>query len=217
MIRSEIIEAFRVDNPEITSRVITDPQLYEYCEQGDKDFCAETRCIYDQDGTAWTPAVGDKYYDLTSKITNFYDIDDTYASGVVYNGKRLDKATMSELDTETPTWRANANGTPRKWYRRGKYLYLDRGIDTAGTNYVRVYAILNSDDWNTNVAPYNQISYLVPFHRAMVLYLAMRCKQKIGKVEESQKAQAEYQAYVAWSKKQLLGNKSGMIFFRRRI
>ena len=217
MIRSEIVDQFRSENPEIPSRVVLDTVLYNWCQEGDKLFCAETRCIVDQDGTAWNTAINDEYYDLASKITNFYDIDDYPGSGVVYNGKRIEKTTMASLDTESSNWRARSAGTPRKWYRRGKYLYLDRPIDTAGTNYMRVYSVLISDDWNADVMPYNALAHLEPFHPAMVLYLTAKAKAKVGKPEEAVRAQAEYMAFVKWAKIQLGGNKSAPIFFRKKI
>lgn len=216
MTRSEIISRFREECPEIPSRVISDAVLNSWCELADKEFCAETRCIVDQDGTEWDTAVNDEYYDLTSKITNFYDIDDTYASGVLYDGEYLTKTTMAGLDMDSKNWRARSAGSPKKWYRRGKYLYLDRPVDTAGIK-VKVYAVLISDDWNADVAPYNQRTELEPFHEAMLLSLIMRAKAKIAKPEESMRAQAEYQAFVKWSKLQLMGNKSGPIYFRKRI
>ena len=215
MIRSDIIDQFRQENLDIPSRVIDDAVLYKWCKQGDKLFCAETRCIVDQDGTAWNSAVNDQYYDLASKITKFYDIDDYPGSGVLYNGKKLDKTTMSTLDSKSSNWRARTSGTPQEWYRRGKYLYLDRKIDTAGTDYMKVYAVLISDDWITDVAPYNQLTYLEPYHPAMVLYLAMKAKAKVAKPEEAVKAQTEYSAFVRWAKTQLGGNKGAPIQFTR--
>jgi hypothetical protein len=217
MIRSEIIDQFRQQCPEIPSNVVTDVVLNGWCLTGDKEFCAETRCIVDQNGTAFNTAVNDIYYDLSSKITKFYDIDDFPGSGVLYNGKALTKTTMAELDVEDKNWRARDAGTPLKWYRRGKYLYLDRKIDTAGTNYMRVYAVLISDDWNANVMPFNQLAHLEPYHSSMVLYLIKKAKAKVGKREDAMAAQAEYLAYVAWAKKQIGGNISGPIFFRRKV
>ncbi len=215
MIRSEIIQQFRDENPEITSRVITDATLYNWCALGDKEFCAETRCIVDQDGTEWDSAVNDQYYDLSSKITNFYDIDTWPGSGVLYNGKALTKTTMAELDIEDANWRSRDAGTPKKWYRRGKYLYLDRMIDTASIK-VKVFSVLVSNDWAIDVMPYNQLAHLEPFHPAMVLYLAKRAKAKVGKPEEASMAQAEYGAFVEWAKKQLGGNKMGPVYFRKK-
>ncbi len=212
MIRSEIIETFRQQCPEIPTRVISDVTLQSWLQAGDKEFCAETRCIVDVDGTQWLTAINDQYYDLASKIANFYDIDDYPGSGVLYNGKRLTKTTMGELDMDNNNWRANAAGTPKKWYRRGKYLYFDRPIDTASL-YVRVYAVLISDDWTTDIAPYNALAHLEPFHPAMVLYLIKRAKAKVGKPEEAVAAAQEYMAYLQWAKKQLGGNKFAPIHF----
>lgn len=215
MIRSEVIDMFRAECPEITERVISDTVLYNWCLLGDKKFCAETRCIVDQDGTTITTAENEQYWDLTSEISNFFDIDDWPGSGVVYNNKRLIKATMAELDIDDENWRARSSGIPRKWYRRGKYLYLDRPIDSSADDLI-IYAVLVSDDWDSDVSPYNQLTYLEPYHEGMVLYLISRAKAKVAKPEEALKAQAEYTAYVNWAKRQLGGNKIGPIYFRKK-
>jgi hypothetical protein len=216
MIRSEIIQMFRDECPEIPSRVIGDTTLNAWCLVGDKEFCADSRCIVDQDGTTITTVANEQYYDLTAEITNFYDIDDCPGSGVLYNGKRLKKATMAELDLEAPNWRARDAGTPRKWYRRGKYLYLDRKIGTDAEDLI-IYSVLISTDWSTDVAPFNELTNLEPYHYAMVLYLVKKAKAKVGKPEEAVAAQAEYNAYMRWAKGQLGGNKYGSVFFRRKI
>ena len=216
MIRSEIVSQFRNEHPDIPSRVISDTILENWLALGDKEFCAETRCITDQDGTEWDSAVDDIYYDLASKITNFYDIDTFPGSGVLYNGKALTKTTMAALDAESSNWRDRSSGTPKKWYRRGKYLYLDRKIDTVSIK-VKVYAVLLSNDWITDIAPFNALAHLEPFHSAMVLYLTKKAKAKVGKPEEALAAAQEYMAFVGWAKKQLSGNKGAPIYFRKRI
>jgi hypothetical protein len=213
--RSEIVYQFRQENSEFPERVISDTVLNAFLLTGDKLFCAETRCIVDQ-GTTISTAENDQYFDLTAEITDFFDIDDTYASGVTYNGKRIDKKTMAQLDYESPNWRARSSGTPKAWFRRGKYLWLDRKIDSAADNIV-VYSVLKSDDWNSDVMPYNQLEYLEPYNSAMVLYLTMRAKSKIGKEEEAKAAAVEYYAYQAWCKRQLSGNKSGAIYFQKKV
>jgi hypothetical protein len=213
MIRSDIIERFRTECPEIPSRVIPDALLYDWCADGDKEFCAETRCIVDQDGTTITTVEDEYYWDLTAEISNFYDVDDYPGSGVLYNGKRLTKCTMADLDNESLNWRARGSGVPKKWYRRGKYLYLDRKIDSAIDDLI-IYAVLISTDWTTDVAPYNQLTYLEPFHPAMILYLKKRAKAKVGKPEEAIAAAQEYGAYLNWAKKQLGGNKFSSVYFQ---
>lgn len=211
MIRSEIIEQFRSDYPEIDSRVVEDSMLYKWCEIGDKEFCAAVRCIVDN-GTTITTAENDQSYVLTDEISKFYDINDYPGSGILYNNKRLKKTTMAALDEESLTWRDRTSGTPKKWYRVGNTLYLDRPIDFNAEDLI-IYSALISDDWNSDVAPFNQLTYLEPFHFAMVLYLAKRAKAKIAKPEDSAKAHLEYVAYIKWVKGQLGGDKYAPIYF----
>ena len=211
MTRSQVIDAFRVDNPDITARVISDAQLNSYLLTGDKEFCAEVRCIVDN-GTTISTTENDESYVLTDEITKFYDINDYPASGVLYNNKALKKTTMAKLDEDYPTWRDRSSGTPEEWYRHGNTLYLDRPIDSNAEDLI-IYSVLISDDWDTDVAPFNELTTLEPFHYAMVLYLTKRAKAKIAKGEESIKAQLEYTNYIKWVKSQMGGNKFGPITF----
>ncbi len=215
MTRSEIIARFREENSEITARVITDAVLNSWLKQGNLDFCIKTRCIVDQAGTTIETEEDDTYYDLTSKITNFYDIDNFPASGVTYNNRRLDKKTMVQLDMESTLWRERPSGTPKAWFRRGKYLYLDRPVGSAEEDII-VYAVLLPDDFITDVAPFNSLQHLEAFHYALVLYLNMRAKGKIGKREDAVKAMAEYLDYVRWTKSEIGGGKYGPRFYRPR-
>ena len=215
MIRSEIIDIFRQENPEIPSRVISDTVLEDWLALGDKEFCAETRCIVDQ-GTTITTVSGEQYWDLTVEIPNFYDIDKTSASGVTYNGKTLEYASMPELDAESKSWRSRSAGVPQKWFRRGNYLWFDRAVDSEADDIV-VYSCLLSNDWITDVAPFNEIKSLEPFHASMVLYLTAKAKAKVGKPEEAIKAQAEYSAFVKWCKVQLGSTRFGKIQFVKKV
>jgi len=212
MTRSEIISKFRQENPEITARVIKTTVLNSWLPTGDKEFCAEVRCIVNTGETIETTE-DDQSYVLTDEIDKFYDIDDYPGSGVLYNGKRLEKTTMGLLDEESKNWRDRASGTPKKWYRRGNTLYLDRPIDSNEED-LTVYAVLISDDWNSDVAPFNELTYLEPFHYAMVLYLRKRAKAKIGKGKDALAAAAEYAAYTKWAKSQLGGDKYSKILFQ---
>ncbi len=212
MTRAEIIDKFRQENPEFPTRVIADAVLEDWLEVGDKEFCAITRCIVG-DSTFNSVASTSVYltrYDLSALITSFYDIDEFPGGGVSYDDDPLDKTTVAELDRDSPSWRERAAGTPKKWYRRGKYLYFDRPVLTVSQ--VRVYCVLLSDDWNANVAPYNQLDYLTPFHQAMVLYITWRAKQKISKPEDAATAEKVFYDYCNWAKKMIGGNKYGPIY-----
>jgi len=215
MIRSEVIDQFRQENTEIPSRVISDAVLEAWLKTGDKEFCSETRCIIDQ-GTTITTVANEQYWDLTTEIAKFYDIDMKSTSAVTYNGKALVKSSMSELDMESKEWRARPAGIPLKWFRRGKYLWFDRKVDTAADDIV-VYSVLVSDDWTTDIQPYNNLDYLRPFHQAMVLYLTKKAKNKIAKEEEAIRANLEYQSYIKWCRSQLGTTQFGEIYFRKRI
>ena len=217
MTREEIIEAFRLECPEITERVVTDPLLHVWCKQGNREVCAEARCIVDKDGTTISTSENDQKWDLTREITNFYDIDDYPGGGVTYNSKRLTEKTMAQLDEESITWRNRSSGTPKAYYRRGKWLWLDRAIDSNADD-VTIYSVLLPDDFDDDdKTPYNELTYLKPFHYAIVKYLEWKAKQKIGKREDSMKAHAEFLDFIKWMKKQLGGGKYAPIHFRPRI
>ena len=213
MNRTEIIRRFRTENPEIPERVITDPLLHDWCLDGDKEVCAITRCIVDQDGTEITTVEDDEYYDLITQITNFYDIDEYPGGGVTYNDKRIDKTSIAELDFKSPNWRNRDSGTPKAYYRRGKFLYLDRPVDS-NVYTLKVYAVLISNDFDDDdKTPYNQLSYLEPFHNGINKYLQWKAKEQIGK--EGSKARGEFVNYTTWMKSEIGGGKFSAIQFTK--
>lgn len=216
MNRTEIISQFREENPEITLRVISDSVLASWLKTGDKDVCAKTRCIVDQDGTTIETSEDDESYDLTSYISRFFDVDDFPGGGVTYNDKRLNMTTIAELDMEASNWRGREAGTPQKWYRRGKWLYLDRPIDSNEED-LKVYAVLIPSDFDSDSkTPFNQLTYLEPYHPILVRYLKWRAKEKIGKRQDAINARAEYITEIQDMKKTLGGGKFGKIYFRKR-
>lgn len=210
MNRAEVISMFRTENPEITTRVISNALLGDWCKVGDKEICAITRCIVGKHTI--TTSENDSYWDLTNEITNFYSIDEYPGGGVAYNGKRLKETSIAQLDRDTPSWRSNDAGTPKKYYRRGKYLYLDRPIDSEADD-IDIYSVLISDDFDSDEKlPFNQLTYLEPFHTAMIFYLQKRAKMKIGKTGEEGKALREYNDYVMWMKKEIKGEVYSAIY-----
>lgn len=216
MTRTEIIERFRQENPEITANVVSDANLRSWLVIGDKETCAKARLLVSNDTI--DTITGQAGYDLT-ELTNFYDIDENPGGGVSIvdddgREKRLTKRSKSELDDSNPSWRTEASGTPKDYYRRGKYMYL-RPSPSASMDFINIDYIAISDDFNDdNATPFNQLTHLEPFHYSLVLYLRMRAKSKVGKPEDAQTAMAEYDAYIKWMRKEIGGGKYGPISFR---
>ena len=197
MTRGEAIARFREECPEITSRTITDAVLQGWCEVGEKEVAAKTRII--KGDTTFSSVIGVDSYDLTDKITNFFDIDELPGGGVIYDNDPLEKTSIAELDQENETWRSNANGTPYKYFRRGNFLKFEK--PASAVKDIQVYTILISDAWDDdNKEPFNELSYLDPYHYIMVLYLIKRGKKKIGKPEDIAAANSEYYEFLNWMK-----------------
>ena len=217
MNREEIIARFREENPEITNRVITDAVLNSWCVVGDKDICAKARLIVDQNGTTIPTTEDDQYWDLTNEITKFYSIDEYPGGGVTYNDKRIDKTTMAKLDSESSNWRNRSAGTPREYYIRGKYLYLDKPVGSDEYD-IKIYSVLISDDFDDDdKIPYNEITMYEPYHPGLVFYLQWRAKSKIGKPQERDNAKKDYDSYIKWIVREVGGMKYGPIYLRPKI
>lgn len=214
MTREDIINRFRQENPEITDRVITDAVLNSWCIIGNQEICARARLIVDQDGTTIETNEDEQYWDLTNEIDKFYSIDEYPGGGVTYNDKRLTKTTMAKLDSESPNWRSRSSGTPKEYYIRGKYLYLDRPIDSNEYD-IKIYSCLIADDFDDDAkTPYNQITMYEPYHPGLIFYLQWRAKAKIGKPEERNTAKQEFIDYANWIKREVGGMKYGQIYFQ---
>lgn len=217
MTRTEIIERFRQENPEITANVVSDTILRSWCITGDKETCAKARLI--ASNGSFSVVDDTAGYILTTQLTKFFDIDEYPGGGISTvdssgRERRLIKTTKAQLDDEVPSWRTESSGIPKHYYRRGNYVYLrpapDSTIDTIKVDFIAISNDFNDD----NIAPFNQLTHLEPFHYALVIYLKARAKAKVGKSEEAAAAMAEYDKYVAWIRKEIGGGKYGAIHFR---
>lgn len=214
MTRAELRAKFRAENPEVTVRVISDTTLNEWMKTANKEVCCETRCIVTNESEIIESIVGRKYYDLESEISNFHDIDDMPGGGVYYDDKPLLKASPGEMNRLSRSWRTASNGTPKRYWRRGKYLRLDRGPDTANVD-IAVDCILRPEDFDADSKePFNGLQHLQDFSDSINKYLQWRTKDLIGKEGESDKAFKNYLTYIAWMKKRVKGSKYGAIYIQ---
>lgn len=213
MTRKEILTRFREENPEITANVASDAVINSWLLVGDKEVCTKTRLIVDS-GTI--VAVEDEdSYDLT-RLSKFFDIDEQPGGGISFldsSGriKRLDKTTKSKLDQDVSGWRNAASGRPTKYFRRGKYFKLDKPCDATIDEFEIDFVCISNPFDDDNKTPYNQLSYLEPYHPALLFYLAWRAKAKVGKPEDVKTAFDMYEAYVSWMVKTIGGGKFGAI------
>jgi len=201
MNRKEIIARFREENPEITKSVASDSVLESWAEVGDKEICARVRLVKGQ--KTFSSAVGIDAYNLSVKIPKFYDIDEYPGGGVAYDNDRLRLETVASLDERRENWRDASNGTPFDYYRRGPDVVLGRKPDAIKD--IEIYTVLVSDDFDDDSKlPFNQLSYLEPFHYSLVLYLKMRVFMgKVKKKDPAAMAKLEYEDYVKWMKNEV--------------
>jgi len=123
-------------------------------------------------------------------------------SGVVYNNRQLSSKSVALIDQQRPSWRTQASGVPRDYYRRNQFLNLGR--KPSATQDILVYTILLADPLDDDSkTPFNQFAHLEPFHYSLVLYLVMRAMRgKVRKKLAADEAEIEYDKYVDWIKKE---------------
>lgn len=201
MNRGEIITRMREEAPEITQNVASDSVLKSWVEVGDQEVCTKVRLIKGQ--TTFSSIVNERTYSLTSEIPKFYDIDEYPGGGVAYDNRRIDLESIASIDDKRPSWRTESSGSPKDYFRRGGDLVLGR--KPSEVKDIEVYSVLISDPLdNDGKTPFNQLSYLEPFHYSLVLYLKMRVFQgKVRKKDKAEEATAEYNAYINWMKDEI--------------
>lgn len=214
MTREELRDQFRVENPAITVRVIKDPALNTYMKSGNVQVCCDTRCIMSNESEIIESVADTQFYDLESNISNFYDIDDLPGGGVYYDDLPLVKSSAGEMNYKKKNWKESSSGTPKKYWRRGKWLWFDVPCEDADLE-IAVDCILKPDDFDDDAQePFNGLGTLQPYTDAIVKYMQWRCKQKKGKENEAARAKKEYDEYVAWMRKRVKSAKFGPIYFK---
>ena len=212
--RLEIRDQFRVENPAVTVRVITDAQLNSYMKSGNREVCCATRCIVTNESEIISSIADKQFYDLESNISNFYDIDDMPGGGVYYDDYPLKKKSAAEMNYYKKRWRLSSSGTPRFYWRRGKYLWFDVPCETAALE-IAADCILLPDDFDDDTKqPFNETGNLQAYSDAIVKYMQWRCKQIKGKETDAKRAFDDYNKYVAWMSKLVKSAKYGPIYLK---
>ncbi len=213
MNRGEIIERFRQENPEATTTLISNAVLQSWCEVGDLEVCTKIRLIKDE--ATFSSIINQRQYLLTAEITKFYDIDMYPGGGVCYNNKYLNVTTPANLNQKNSSWRSST-GSPSEYYRRGGYLYFDKKPESVQD--ILVSTVLLPDPLDDDLKePFNELSYLKPFHYALVLYLKFRLfNGKIKKENMAELSKAEYSDYIMWMDKEIDRGVYSTVQFRPR-
>jgi len=220
MTREEIRDRFRQENPELTTRVVTDAALNSWCIVGNQEICARARLIVDDEVITLTE--DEDEYNLTNLLTRFYDIDENPGGGVSRidtddKEKRIKKVSIAELDDLSSSWRTASSGTPKRYYRRGQFMHFQPAPDST-VDEAHIYFVAIADDFDDDSkTPYNQLEHLEPFHYGIVKYLEWRAKGKVGKPKDAATARDEYLAYIQWIIKSVGGGKNSVIYLRPKI
>jgi len=212
MDRATLRSRFRGENPELTERVVTDIVLNGWMLDADKDVSAFTRCVISNVPETFDSVEDDQYYDLTGNISKFFDIDEYPGGGVWYDDEPLTKCSESEMNYILRNWKTADSGTPKKYFRRGKYLWFDYA-PAADDVEIAISTVYVSDDFDSDGAtPYNGLSYLEPFHQAVLKYMQWKGKMKVGKDDEELMAAKEYYTYIKRMKKAIQGGQNNIAY-----
>lgn len=211
MTREELRQRFRAENPEITDRVITDTVLNVWLQIANEEVGCETRCIMSNTPTVIDSIEDQQYYDLESNILRFFDIDDMPGGGVYYDDVPLTKKSAAEMNHIKRSWRTQDSGTPKYYWRRGKYLWFDKAPDDDDVEIAIDSILIPNSLTNDTQKPFNEIGNLQVYSEALSKYLQWRCKQKVGKQDEAVIAYNDYLKYVVWMKKRVKAAKLGSI------
>ena len=216
MDRATIRDRFRSENPDLTARVVSDDVLNGWMIDGDKDICAVTKCIMSNVPESFSSVVDTQYYDLTSNISKFFTIDEYPGGGVWYDDEPLRKCTEAEMNTILRYWKDADSGTPRKYFRRGKYIWFDYAPDAVVD--IDISTIFISDDFdNDGKTPYNELPYLEPYHPGILKYLQWKAKMKKGKDQEGANAQKEYYTFIKRMARSIRSSGNNAAFLTPRI
>ena len=101
-----------------------------------------------------------------------------WITGSTASHKSLEWRSIGGLDNEMPFWETLAGGIPLKYYQRGKYIGLvpPPSSSYAATGNLKIdYVARPQPLSNDSDIPFNSDPYLYPYHKLIVLGVAIMC------------------------------------------
>jgi hypothetical protein len=210
MTRQEIREMFYEQTTEADKlRNAKETTIDSWLTEGEKDFVMRTYCIVEEYSTTTTLNV--RNYDLLDLEPLFLDVD-IDSGGVWYDDESLTQTTQSQLSNEDRKWRNHLGGTVNKWWLRKSTVWLDKNPKASKTLIVSIAKKPNPLIQDSQI-PFDELSYLEPYHIALVKYLQMRFKSSLGKEEGAMISKSEYEGYINECKDRLSTGRSGSASF----
>lgn len=107
----------------------------------------------------------------------------------------LKQTTMDWLDENELSWRTNESDDPEYYYIKGNYIYLYPKPDTTRANALMIhYGTIPTLMAAEADEPFNNLTYLDPFHYLVALKVKIQAKQAKGKFADATILSQEYVA-----------------------
>lgn len=160
----------------------TDTELNFLINQGQREICDETYCLYTS--SSITTVAGTQEYTLDSDIQ--------FVDRVIYDNLPLVKKTIQELDREISTWLSTSSGTPTSYYidyeKKRVGVYPKPGTGTLILYHQMIPTDLSSDA----DIPFNTVYKYYPYHHVIIDYVLSYIYYQIGDQKKYDWAQQRY-------------------------
>lgn len=186
--RGEIITIIRekVNDSDTVNSRWSDAILIPNINEAELEFIRRTRAQKSQYYITTTTSA--KEYTLPSDWLNSNRV--SYAiiplTSSTTNYKKLEYWTMAGLDEKYSNWENGDLGSPTRYYYRGQSIGLYPAPSTSydGENYLKIdYNAKSSTMTGNTDIPYDDISYLYPYHKAIVWYVCHLCMIDTGNLD----------------------------------
>ena len=129
------------------------------------------------------------------RVSYAYNTSSTNVSTSSYvKLEQVDKAT---LDRSSSTWETAGSSSPKRYYLNQTYIGIDPKPYVAGFNYLKIECYIQATTLSSDSdIPFNSVSYLYPYHQAIVYAVAMECAEEMGLNDKFAEYQGKYTDYL---------------------